>query len=125
VVLPLLQAEIVPPGWVTNEEFVAGYGAAQAVPGPLFTFAAYLGGNASAAEWLIAAGWALFAVSLPSFLNAAMVGLLLAALYDPVWKPGQYPALRALTIFVMAPILLAQIETASGRRMEAPIGKRS
>jgi chromate transporter len=89
VVLPLLQAEIVPPGWVTNEEFVAGYGAAQAVPGPLFTFAAYLGGNASAAEWLIAAGWALFAVSLPSFLNAAMVGLLLVALYDPVWKPGQ------------------------------------
>jgi hypothetical protein len=74
---------------------------------------------------LIAAGWALFAVSLPSFLNAAMVGLLLVALYDPVWKPGQYPALRALTIFVMAPILLAQIETASERRMEAPIGKRS
>ena len=43
VVLPLLQAEVVPPGWVTNEEFLAGYGAAQAVPGPLFTFAAYLG----------------------------------------------------------------------------------
>jgi len=43
VVLPLLQAEVVPPGWVTNEEFIAGYGAAQAVPGPLFTFAAYLG----------------------------------------------------------------------------------
>ena len=43
VVLPLLQAEVVPPGWVTNAEFIAGYGAAQAVPGPLFTFAAYLG----------------------------------------------------------------------------------
>jgi len=43
VVLPLLQAEVVGPGWVTNEAFVAGYGAAQAVPGPLFTFAAYLG----------------------------------------------------------------------------------
>src|SRR5438309_5432349 len=43
VVLPLLQAEVVPPGWVTDEQFVAGYGAAQAVPGPLFTFAAYLG----------------------------------------------------------------------------------
>src|SRR4029453_15706159 len=43
VVLPLLQAEVVPPGWVTSEQFVAGYGAAQAVPGPLFTFAAYLG----------------------------------------------------------------------------------
>jgi len=43
VVLPLLQAEVVPPGWVTNEQLLAGYGAAQAVPGPLFTFAAYLG----------------------------------------------------------------------------------
>jgi len=43
VVLPLLQAEVVPPGWVDNETFLAGYGAAQAVPGPLFTFAAYLG----------------------------------------------------------------------------------
>ncbi len=43
VVLPLLQAEVVPPGWVTNDQFLAGYGAAQAVPGPLFTFAAYLG----------------------------------------------------------------------------------
>src|SRR5690606_9271546 len=43
VVLPLLQAEVVPPGWVTNDAFVAGYGAAQAVPGPLFTFSAYLG----------------------------------------------------------------------------------
>ena len=43
VVLPLLQAEVVPPGWVTNDAFLAGYGAAQAVPGPLFTFAAYLG----------------------------------------------------------------------------------
>src|SRR4029077_5821919 len=41
VVLPLLQAEVVPPGWVSNEEFIAGYGAVQAVPGPLFTFAAY------------------------------------------------------------------------------------
>ena len=43
VVLPLLQAAVVPPGWVTNDAFLAGYGAAQAVPGPLFTFAAYLG----------------------------------------------------------------------------------
>jgi chromate transporter len=46
VVLPLLQAEVVPPGWVTNDQFLAGYGAAQAVPGPLFTFAAYLGSAA-------------------------------------------------------------------------------
>ncbi len=111
VVLPLLQAEVVPPGWVTNEQFLAGYGAAQAVPGPLFTLAAYLG--ASMRPW--PTGWlgallALIAVFLPSFLlvigalpfwdavrmrppfraalrgiNAAVVGLLLAALHDPVW----------------------------------------
>jgi len=111
VVLPLLQAEVVPPGWVTNEEFIAGYGATQAVPGPLFTFAAYLGAvmHQPPNGW-IGAGWALGAVFLPSFLlvigalpfwellrgrarfqaalrgiNAAVVGLLLAALYDPVW----------------------------------------
>lgn len=111
VVLPLLQAEVVPPGWVTNEEFIAGYGAAQAVPGPLFTFAAYLGTvmHQPPHGW-IGATWALVAVFLPSFLlivgalpfwellrarasfqaalrgiSAAVVGLLLAALYDPVW----------------------------------------
>jgi chromate transporter len=107
VVLPLLQAEVVGPGWITNEEFVAGYGAAQAVPGPLFTFAAYIGALIN--------GWTgalltLVAIFLPSFLlvigalpfwdtlrskrsfqsalsgiNAAVVGLLLAALYSPVW----------------------------------------
>jgi len=110
VVLPLLQAEVVPPGWVTNDAFLAGYGAAQAVPGPLFTFAAYLG--------TVMGGWGmgllcLLAVFLPSFLlvlgalpfwealrskavvqaalkgvNAAVVGLLLAALYHPVWTAG-------------------------------------
>jgi chromate transporter len=112
VVLPLLQAEVVPTGWVTNEEFIAGYGAAQAVPGPLFTFAAYLGAVMHEAPngWAGAA-WALLAIFLPSFLlivgalpfwellrgrasvqaalrgiNAAVVGLLLAALYDPVWS---------------------------------------
>jgi chromate transporter len=114
VVLPLLQASVVPPGWVTNDQFLAGYGAAQAVPGPLFTFAAYLGtvmgpqpnGWAGAALCLVA-------MFLPSFLlvigplpfwddlrrrpwaqsmlrgvNAAVVGLLLAALYHPVWTAG-------------------------------------
>ena len=111
VVLPLIQAEVVPPGWITNEQFIAGYGAAQAVPGPLFTFAAYLG----AVMRLWPNGWvgaalALGAIFLPSFLlivgglplwnhlraqasfqamlrgiNAAVVGLLLAALYRPVW----------------------------------------
>jgi len=50
VVLPLLQASVVPPGWVTNDAFLAGYGAAQGVPGPLFTFAAYLGADARMPE---------------------------------------------------------------------------
>lgn len=111
VVLPLLQAEVVGPGWVTNEQFVAGYGAAQAVPGPLFTFAAYLGAvMASEPNGWIGAALALLAIFLPSFLliigtlpfwdalrampvfqsalkgiNAAVVGLLLTALYTPVW----------------------------------------
>jgi len=111
VVLPLLQAEVVPPGWVTQDAFLAGYGAAQAVPGPLFTFAAYLGAAAGPAPngWLGAA-LCLVAIFAPAFLlvvgalpfwdalrryarmqaalrgvNAAVVGLLLAALYDPVW----------------------------------------
>jgi chromate transporter len=111
VVLPLLQQAVVPPGWVSNDGFLAGYGAAQAVPGPLFTFAAYLGTVMGPAP----NGWAgglicLLAIYLPSFLllmgvlpfwdalrrraavqaalrgvNAAVVGLLLAALYAPVW----------------------------------------
>jgi chromate transporter len=111
VVLPLLQAEVVPPGWVTNEEFVAGYGAAQAVPGPLFTFAAYLGAVMhQPPNGIAGAAIALVAIFLPTFLmvvgalpflsalrarasfqaafrgiNAAVVGLLLAALYHPVW----------------------------------------
>lgn len=111
VVLPLLQAEVVPPGWVTGEEFVAGYGAAQAVPGPLFTFAAYLGAvMGPRPNGLAGAALALGAIFLPSFfmvvgalpfwdalrgrasfqsalrgVNAAVVGLLLAALYQPVW----------------------------------------
>lgn len=107
VVLPLLHAEVVAPGWVTEERFVAGYGAAQAVPGPLFTFSAYLGAVMDGAA---GATIALVAIFLPGFLmtigslpfwetlrsrggfqaalvgvNAAVVGLLLAALYHPVW----------------------------------------
>jgi chromate transporter len=110
VVLPLLQAEVVPPGWVSRDQFLAGYGAAQAVPGPLFTFAAYLGAVMGGAWTALACLLAVFA---PSFLlivgtlpfweslrrkpwaqsaltgiNAAVVGLLLAALYDPVWTSG-------------------------------------
>lgn len=114
VVLPLLQASVVPPGWVTNDAFLAGYGAAQAVPGPLFTFAAYLGAvMGPQPNGVLGAVLCLVAVFLPSFLlvigtlpfwdelrsrswaqsalmgvNAAVVGLLLAALYQPVWTAG-------------------------------------
>ncbi len=114
VVLPLLQSEVVPPGWVDEETFLAGYGAAQAVPGPLFTFSAFLGASLTSAPsgWL-GGGLCLIAIFIPSFLlvigalpfwdrlrqhvriqsaltgvNAAVVGLLLAALYDPVWTSG-------------------------------------
>lgn len=112
VVLPLLQAAVVAPGWVGDSAFLAGYGAAQAVPGPLFTFSAFLGASLRDAP----TGWlggtiALVSIFAPSFLlvagtapfwerlrrstrmqaalagvNAAVVGLLLAALYHPVWS---------------------------------------
>jgi len=111
VVLPLLQASVVPSGWVTNETFLAGYGMTQAVPGPLFTFSAFLGASMqSAPSGWIGAAVCLLAIFVPSFLliagalpfweqlrhslrtraalagvNAAVVGLLLAALYRPVW----------------------------------------
>ncbi len=111
VVLPLLQAEVGPPGWVSNEAFFAGYGAAQAVPGPLFTFAAYLGTVSTVAPngWagaiicligIFASSFLLVIGSLPFWdalrrfrpmrsaltgVNAAVVGMLLAFLYDPVW----------------------------------------
>lgn len=111
VVLPLLQAQVVSPGWVSNETFLAGYGLAQAVPGPLFTFAAYLGAVMnSPPNGLAGAAIALVALLLPGMLlvygmlpfwdamrarpaaqaalrgtNAAVVGILGAALYSPVW----------------------------------------
>ncbi len=111
VVLPLLEREVVQPEWVSQDDFLAGYGAAQAVPGPLFTFSAYLGTVIQPApSGVLGATIALTAIFLPSFLliaggmplwrllrtnqgfqaalrgiNAAVVGLLLAALYDPIW----------------------------------------
>ena len=111
VVLPLLHREVVPPGWISDAGFMAGYAAAQAVPGPLFTFSAYLGASMSTGGAAIAlAALALVSIFLPSFLllmgilpfwgtlrartgfqsalagvNAAVVGLLAAALYSPVW----------------------------------------
>ncbi len=106
VVLPLLQAELVPE-FVTNDQFLAGYGVAQAVPGPLFSFSTYLGATTAGVTGALVATTAIY---LPSFLmiwgitpfwgrvrhrvglrgalrgvNAAVVGILLAALYDPIW----------------------------------------
>lgn len=108
VVLPLLEREFVPSGFLTEQQFLTGYGAAQAVPGPLFTFAAYIGA--------VKSGWlggftATIAIFLPSFLlligvlpfwdrlrnhakmkgafisvNAAVVGILIAAFYQPIWR---------------------------------------
>lgn len=114
VVLPLLEAEVVDPGWVSHADFLAGYGAAQAVPGPLFTFAGYLGALLGPGpDGIPGAALALVAIFLPGFLlligvlpfwdalrtrpaaralmrgaNAAVVGILAAALYDPVFTGG-------------------------------------
>jgi chromate transporter len=136
VVLPLLQAEVVPPGWVSNDAFLAGYGAAQAVPGPLFTFAAYLGAtmNVPPNGWT-GAMLCLAAVFLPSFLlvigalpfweqmrrdvraqsalrgvNAVVVGLLIAALYNPVWTAGIANA-KDFTLAAAAFLLLFMWQT--------------
>lgn len=127
VVLPLLEQEIVPAGWMSEEQFLAGYGAAQAVPGPLFTFAAYLGA--------IINGWqgglfATFAIFLPAFLlvlgtlpfwnalrnhpkmtaclmgiNASVVGILLSALYHPIFTSSIHTAAE----FAMAAILFSML----------------
>ena len=114
VVLPLLESQVVPPGWVSEVDFLAGYGAAQAVPGPLFTFAGYLGAVEAPSPNGVSGGTiAVVAIFLPGFLlvigtlpfwselrrrtsfltalagvNAAVVGLLLAALYRPVFTSG-------------------------------------
>ena len=148
VVLPLLQSEVVPSGWVSNDAFLAGYGAAQAVPGPLFTFAAYLGAVLEPVPNRLTGGIiCLTAIFVPSFLlvvgvlpfwdslrgvkamqttllgiNAAVVGLLLAALYNPVWtsailSPSDFGlAIGAYTLLVFwkVPPWLVVILTAVG-----------
>lgn len=111
VVLPLLEDTVVKPGWIPRDEFLAGYGAAQAVPGPMFSLSAYLGARLPGSDGgLLGSTVALVAIFLPGFLlvsgvlplwqslaahpmaarviagvNAAVVGLLGAALYDPIW----------------------------------------
>jgi chromate transporter len=148
VVLPLLQAEVVPSGWVSNDAFLAGYGAAQAVPGPLFTFGAFLGTVMNGSPTGVAGGMiCLVAIFASSFLlvvgampfwdkirrigavqnallgvNAAVVGLLLAALYDPVWTSairsasdsGLALAAFVLLVFWKTPAWLVVILTAIG-----------
>lgn len=127
VVLPLLEQELVPMGWISEEAFLAGYGATQAVPGPLFTFAAYLG--------TVMKGWqgglvATLAVFLPAFLlilgalpfwdslrknpkikgaimgvNAAVIGILISAFYFPIWTSS----ILAPVDFALAAILFSML----------------
>ncbi|HEX7115283.1 MAG TPA: chromate efflux transporter [Steroidobacter sp.] len=130
VVLPLLQQTVVQPGWVTTDEFLAGYGAAQAVPGPMFTLSAFLGARLDdGSGGALGASVCLLAIMLPGLLlvagslpwwsaigrhphatralagvNAAVVGLLVAALYQPVWTSAVQSAwdfATALVAFVL------------------------
>ncbi|MGG3563750.1 chromate transporter [Neobacillus rhizosphaerae] len=127
VVLPLLEREFVPTGWLTKEEFLSGYGAAQAVPGPLFTFAAYIGAVINGWKGGILATAAIF---LPAFLlvlgtlpfwnmlrqnpkikgalmgvNAAVVGILIAAFYQPIWTSSIFTPID----FAFAAILFSML----------------
>ncbi len=133
VVLPLLNAAVVAPRWVTNSQFLAGYGMTQAMPGPLFTFSAYLGTVMNKTpNGFVGGFFALLAIFLPSFLlaygalpfwdrlregedfqsvlrgiNAAVVGILLAAWYDPVFTSSvSSVADFALTIGVGALLII-------------------
>ena len=149
VVLPLLKELVVSPGWVTSSEFIAGYGAAQAMPGPLFTFSAYLGIFVGMPSGWAGGLFALGAMFLPSFLlvigavpfwdrlrswtsfggalrgiNAAVVGLLLAALYDPVWTSAVHGAgdfalallaLGLLAIWKLPPWLVVALSALAGQ----------
>jgi chromate transporter len=154
VVLPLLQQEVVTPGWISSEQFLAGYGAAQAVPGPLFSFSAFLGAAMQPAPNGVAgAVIALVAIFLPSFLltiatlpswgavrtrpaaqaalrgvNAGVVGILLAALYDPVGTSAieapidlalALAAFGALAIWKLPPWLVVVLTAAGGAAIAA------
>lgn len=136
VVLPLLQESVVKPGWVSHDAFLAGYGAAQALPGPLFSFAAFLGAEANVGPGGIAGALiALTAIFLPGFLilygilpfwdrlrghtavraglngvNAAVVGILAAALYQPIWTSTVLRPLDAsLALLAFAALTIARL----------------
>ncbi len=141
VVLPLLHAEVVPSGWVSNRDFLAGYGMAQALPGPLFSFAAYLGtvGSGSPHGWL-GGLLALVAIFLPAFLlvfgalhhwnvwrrrpiirsafdgvNAVVVGILLTALYDPIFRSAVHgPVDFALALAAFALLMFWRVSPSCG-----------
>ena len=144
VVLPLLQAETVQSGLVPHDVFLAGYGAAQAVPGPLFTFAAFLGASMPSMlpAWFLGV-WCLFAILLPSLLlilgvlpfwarlttnvhaqaamkgaNAAVVGLLIAAFVDPVWTSG----ITSVPAFILALAAFALLQFAKAPNWAIVIG---
>ena len=139
VVMPLLQEGVVAPGWVTQEVFLAGYGAAQAVPGPMFTFAGYLGAAMEAGRdgW-VGGALALVAIFLPSFLlvvgvlpfwqriagvprmravlggiNAAVVGLLLAALCGPL-RAEAVRGIADLIVVIVGVVALVRWRVATG-----------
>jgi chromate transporter len=137
VVLPLLRAEVVPRGWLTDDQFLAGYGAAQAMPGPLFSFAAYLGAAMSDGSRWLGAVWCLLALFLPGWLliggalpywhrlramprakgmlagaNAAVVGVLLSALYAPVFSESVHSPADAAVVAI-AYLLLEHWKVAS------------
>ncbi len=149
VVLPLLREATVSPGWVSDDTFLAGYGAAQAVPGPLFTFSAYLGAVMKAPPNGIAgAAVCVFAIFLPGILvlmgalpfwetfrrrsdaqaimrgvNAAVVGLLGAALYNPIWtsavkSPGDFALALVgfvlLAVWQAPPLIVVAISALGG-----------
>ncbi|MGB0085433.1 MAG: chromate efflux transporter [Rhodomicrobiaceae bacterium] len=149
VVLPLLREAFVTPGWVTDDAFLAGYGAAQAVPGPLFTFAAYLGAVVGPSpNGVVGAALGLIGIFLPGLLilvatlpfweslrrragarammrgvNAAVVGLLGAALYNPVWTssvkvPGDFGIALVgfvlLTVWRAPPLAVVAISALGG-----------
>jgi chromate transporter len=153
VVLPLLHGGVVEPGWVPEDRFLSGYGAAQAVPGPLFSFAAYLGAVAAPLGGIGGAVVALVAIYVPSFLlvvgvlpfwgslrrslrfrsaltgtNAAVVGLLAAALYHPVWT-GSVTSAVDVSIVILAfaalgtgrvpPILVVFLTAGAGQLLNA------
>jgi chromate transporter len=128
VVLPLLETGVVETGWMDTDTFLAGYGAAQALPGPLFAFSAYLGASLDQPPTGIAGGvLALVAIYLPSWLlvlgvlplwdrirrharvraallgaNAVVVGILLAALYSPVWTAAIHGARDVVVLLAAA-----------------------